>query len=625
MANLTNMSPQQFSLRWNNYTNYIAGAFDALRYEEDFVDVTLCCEGRKIRAHKILLSACSPYFKEVFKENPCQHPVIIFKNVRHSDLMSIVEFMYQGEVSVAQDQLPSFLHTAELLSIRGLTDSSNEPRQQQQQTGSSASIAQQLLQTQGQTALLEKPTTITTADSLFLTLPSNSTIVHQPKLLQAQIQTPIISKTIIKAATTEMPALTTPSGTITVPIAQSPQQQQSAIAKIQVQTSQQQQAAQQSQQVQVQMQQVPQVVQQVQQVQQVQHVQQVQQVQQVTQQSQQQQSHLQQQIQQPVQTQATTLQEVVDSVVQPKKKKIKIQQIITSQSAASTVPAMTVAVTATASGQSGDSDMFEPEAYTIATTKVDASRTQQEQQEQTVETYTESAQSSGAALKIEMPEFISVGEAMTTGSANNNSFMQESYELVGENIEDKDVDDDEMAQDNIEIEGSDIDMSRIFQGSSDEQKSNILQVSLEKIEITTEDKLYKCPECRRSFCSTNAMKRHRQAKHTNSQVSFMCALCDARFKTKWSLSTHKSKYHRGQSTSFTIRSTDGASSAATIEVVTGESATGSSAPSGASGPTSAKILKTDHTGTSSQEAQKRASSGGMVTRIKSQIITPEDP
>ncbi|XP_058064429.1 modifier of mdg4-like isoform X2 [Anopheles bellator] len=536
MANLTNMSPQQFSLRWNNYTNYIAGAFDALRYEEDFVDVTLCCEGRKIRAHKILLSACSPYFKEVFKENPCQHPVIIFKNVRHSDLMSIVEFMYQGEVSVAQDQLPSFLHTAELLSIRGLTDSSNEPRQQQQQTGSSASIAQQLLQSQGQTALLEKPTTITTADSLFLTLPSNSTIVHQPKLLQAQIQTPIISKTIIKAATTEMPALTTPSGTITVPIAQPPQQQQSAIAKIQVQTSQQQQAAQQSQQVQVQMQQVPQVVQQVQQVQQVQHVQQVQQVQQVAQQSQQQQSHLQPQIQQPVQTQATTLQEVVDSVVQPKKKKIKIQQIITSQSAASTVPAMTVAVTATASGQSGDSDIFEPEAYTIATTKVDASRTQQEQQDQTVETYTESAQSSAAALKIEMPEFISVGEAMTTGSANNNSFMQESYELVGENIEDKDVDDDEMAQDNIEIEGSDIDMSRIFQGSSDEQKSNILQ---EVYEHKMKPKKFKCKDCDKSFVAWKSLTMH---QHIHRGLT-KCAICGAILSRTANLKRHMKLKH----------------------------------------------------------------------------------
>lgn len=58
---------QQFSLRWNNYSQYITGAFENLRSEEDLVDVTLSCEGKKIYAHKMMLSACSIYFKDVFK------------------------------------------------------------------------------------------------------------------------------------------------------------------------------------------------------------------------------------------------------------------------------------------------------------------------------------------------------------------------------------------------------------------------------------------------------------------------------------------------------------------------------------------------------------------------------
>lgn len=115
-------SNQQFSLKWTNYTNHITNAFDTLRSKEDFCDVTLSCEGRKIRAHKVLLSACSTYFKEIFKENPCQHPVIIFKNVKYDDLLSIVVYMYQGEVNIEQDALPTFLHTAEMLSIQGLTE-----------------------------------------------------------------------------------------------------------------------------------------------------------------------------------------------------------------------------------------------------------------------------------------------------------------------------------------------------------------------------------------------------------------------------------------------------------------------------------------------------------------------
>ncbi|XP_044015931.1 protein abrupt-like isoform X5 [Aphidius gifuensis] len=115
-------SSQQFSLRWNNYTKHITCAFDTLRSDEDLVDVTLSCEGKRIRAHKMLLSACSTYFRDLFKENPCQHPVIIFRNVKFDDLSALVDFMYQGEVNVVQEQLGSFLTTAELLAVQGLTD-----------------------------------------------------------------------------------------------------------------------------------------------------------------------------------------------------------------------------------------------------------------------------------------------------------------------------------------------------------------------------------------------------------------------------------------------------------------------------------------------------------------------
>lgn len=60
-------SSQQYSLRWNNYLKHITCAFDTLRTDQDLVDVTLSCEGKKIRAHKMLLSACSTYFRDLFK------------------------------------------------------------------------------------------------------------------------------------------------------------------------------------------------------------------------------------------------------------------------------------------------------------------------------------------------------------------------------------------------------------------------------------------------------------------------------------------------------------------------------------------------------------------------------
>lgn len=115
-------SAPQFSLRWNNYVSHVTEAFNVLRFENDLVDVTLCCDGGKIKAHKMLLSACSNYFRQVFKETPCQHPVIIFRNVKFDDLNAIVNFMYHGEVNILQEQLESFLITAELLEVKGLTD-----------------------------------------------------------------------------------------------------------------------------------------------------------------------------------------------------------------------------------------------------------------------------------------------------------------------------------------------------------------------------------------------------------------------------------------------------------------------------------------------------------------------
>lgn len=63
----------QFCLRWNNFQTNIVSALDSLKCSEDLVDVTLTCEGRNIKAHKVILSACSPYFRNVFKVNDLGH------------------------------------------------------------------------------------------------------------------------------------------------------------------------------------------------------------------------------------------------------------------------------------------------------------------------------------------------------------------------------------------------------------------------------------------------------------------------------------------------------------------------------------------------------------------------
>ena len=131
----------------NNYQSQLVTAFDSLLTEQEFVDVTLGVEGRRLPAHKMLLSACSPYFRELLRVrhkicsclghicrlqgNPCQHPIIIIRDLKYEDVSALLQFMYNGEVNVAQESLNSFLKSAESLKVRGLTENEAIPTEKE--------------------------------------------------------------------------------------------------------------------------------------------------------------------------------------------------------------------------------------------------------------------------------------------------------------------------------------------------------------------------------------------------------------------------------------------------------------------------------------------------------------
>ncbi|EDW79913.2 uncharacterized protein Dwil_GK17760 [Drosophila willistoni] len=121
------MSVQQFCLRWNNHQPNFISVCSSLLHNGTLVDVTLAAEGRQLQAHKIVLSACSSYFQALFTANPCQHPIVILKDVQYDDLKTMVDFMYYGEVNVSQEQLPHILKTAEMLKIKGLAEMPTDP------------------------------------------------------------------------------------------------------------------------------------------------------------------------------------------------------------------------------------------------------------------------------------------------------------------------------------------------------------------------------------------------------------------------------------------------------------------------------------------------------------------
>lgn len=61
-----------------------------------------------------------------FQQNPCQHPIIILRDVAYVDMSALLSFVYQGEVYVSQDRLTTFLRTAEMLHIKGLTEQNQQ-------------------------------------------------------------------------------------------------------------------------------------------------------------------------------------------------------------------------------------------------------------------------------------------------------------------------------------------------------------------------------------------------------------------------------------------------------------------------------------------------------------------
>lgn len=120
------MECKQYFVKQNNHHEIMLKTLHHLFTKEALMDITLSCEGKTLKAHKLILSASSPLFENLILENPSQHPIFIFQETKYSDLKSIIEFIYKGEICVSCDQLFTFLKTAKALKIRGIDDEDND-------------------------------------------------------------------------------------------------------------------------------------------------------------------------------------------------------------------------------------------------------------------------------------------------------------------------------------------------------------------------------------------------------------------------------------------------------------------------------------------------------------------
>ena len=112
---------EKFCLKWNDFQSNVSKTFSYFRTEESFFDVTLVSDDHHhIAAHKLVLSASSKFFKDILCKSQHSNPLIYLSGFSSKDLNLVMDYIYQGEVQIYQDDLDNFLNVAQKLNIEGL-------------------------------------------------------------------------------------------------------------------------------------------------------------------------------------------------------------------------------------------------------------------------------------------------------------------------------------------------------------------------------------------------------------------------------------------------------------------------------------------------------------------------
>ena len=87
-----------------------------MRHEDYLHDVTLVGDDHtQLSAHKLVLSACSEYFREIFTRNKHSNTLLCLEELSKQDITNVLDYMYNGEVQIFQQNLDRFLSKAQLI------------------------------------------------------------------------------------------------------------------------------------------------------------------------------------------------------------------------------------------------------------------------------------------------------------------------------------------------------------------------------------------------------------------------------------------------------------------------------------------------------------------------------
>ena len=115
---------QDYNLTWYNFTEHLQHLFENLYKEESYADVTLVSSDQiEFKAHRIVLSACSPVLKKVIDNNPRYQPLLYQTKIQSQEIEAILHFMYIGEGKFFQERRAEFIKAAKELEIKQFSES----------------------------------------------------------------------------------------------------------------------------------------------------------------------------------------------------------------------------------------------------------------------------------------------------------------------------------------------------------------------------------------------------------------------------------------------------------------------------------------------------------------------
>ena len=123
------MENEKLNIASHRYYDHLKKMLHEMMASSHFSDVTLVCEGRKkIRAHRSILCASSPVFRDLLEmeHTSNQHPIIYLRGVQFSEMEAILQFIYQGETVFHKKKINELLSVARNLEIKDLTESTME-------------------------------------------------------------------------------------------------------------------------------------------------------------------------------------------------------------------------------------------------------------------------------------------------------------------------------------------------------------------------------------------------------------------------------------------------------------------------------------------------------------------